>query len=114
MPAKTKAATLKPMTDAQRHQVGEALRALMEAMTPRPTGLEAKIEEHLSGRRAAIDAAVDKLRPHAKASNIRWHRTQARELRATARIQDREMRRTADEHEAIADLLQALRPKRGR
>lgn len=114
MPAKTKTATRKPMTDAQRRQAEEALRAAMEAMTPRPMGLEAKIAEFLNGRRAAIEAAAKKLKPHAKVTNIRWHRKQARELRATAEPQDHEMLRTADEHEAIADLLQALRPRGGR
>ena len=62
-------------------------------------------------RSVKIADALAKLMPHAKPDVIAWHRRQAKGLRADARPNETAMLRTAAEHEAIAGLLDALRPR---
>ena len=62
-------------------------------------------------RAGKIADAIAKLEPHARTDVIAWHRRQAKGLRADARPKEIAMLRVASEHEAIADLLDALRPR---
>jgi hypothetical protein len=65
-------------------------------------------------RARVLDRALNALRPHATPEVIDYHRDQARELRVTALPHEAEMLRVADEHEAIAEILDVLRSRGGR
>jgi hypothetical protein len=113
MPATTKPAK-KPPTSFTRTQLRGAIR---EAANQPPSDgrFDDRTAPDLDITRARVlDRALNALRPHAIPEVIDYHRDQARELRVTALPHEAEMLRVADEHEAIAEILDVLRPRGGR